>query len=393
MRILLFLLLLFCANLRSQNSCLFDSRMESWSEERTGFLERKKEVDNKIQDNIHRANSRSEIQIPVVVHLVWSQATEFLSDQMILSQIEALNRDFNKKNGDQSKVPEAFKSLIAEVGIQFYLADVDPDGEASNGILKIKTKVDSFGFSNAIYYTDRGGSDAWDTQKYLNIWVCNIGKNISGFGSYPGLTEPKETGVIVDYRYFGINGHSRYGLGRVAVHEVGHFLGLKHTWGEDSQCGTDDEVEDTPAQQRAYIGCPDYPQSSCGTDDLFMNFMDYVRDPCMLMFTEGQKLRMLSVLLVYRPGLMRESNAFDDTVNLSNNKFRVFPNPATAYIHIDFEFLQKSVKKWMLFSSGGQLLLQGEIFVNDQFELEISDLPAGIYFLKIGENTERIIKL
>ena len=118
---------------------------------------------------------------------------------------------------------------------------------------------------------------------------CKHWNVVSGFATYPGQSPPERTGVVINPKYFGCNEHPRYGKGRTLVHEIGHYFGLKHVWSHDPFCEDDDGVEDTPKQEYEHTGCPTYPQASCTESDMFMNFMDYVDDPCMLLFSKGQK--------------------------------------------------------------------------------------------------------
>ena len=235
--------------------------------------------------------TRAVVTIPVVVHVVYGTAAQNISDAQVLSQIDVINADFRKLNSDISKVPAAFAALAADAEFQFCLAKQDPNGAATTGIVRYaKTAPSSTGWgtSNAV----KTAVPAWNAAKYLNIWVCPIGGGILGYAQFPG-GQASTDGVVIDYLYFGVTPSGAYNLGRTASHEVGHWLNLRHIWG-DANCGND-QVSDTPTQQAANTGCPQFPRVTCGNGangDMFMNYMDYTNDACMFMFTTGQKTRM-----------------------------------------------------------------------------------------------------
>ena len=339
------------------------------------------------------AMSREAIYIPVVVHILWRTNNEYVSDETVLSQIDALNRDFNAQNQDLKKVPVEFKSLIGNVGIHFCLAAKDTLGKPTTGILRKQITDSTLVLSEKVFYTKLGGSDAWNTEKYLNIWVVNTGKNLGGLASYPNQTVPEKTGVIIHPKYFGINDNLKYGMGRVATHEIGHFLGLKHTWADDDKCETDDNVEDTPLQKRAYFGCPSYPQKGCSESEMFMNFMDYVNDPCMIMFTEGQKKRMLATLQTVRKGLINSQSQCIIANNQGKfNQFVLFPNPTNGFLNISFKEAQQKQIEYSIFDTLGQLVVKNKLLVNQDFNFGFLDYPKGVYFIKIGNETVKFLK-
>lgn len=344
--------------------------------------------------NTNNSFERTEIIIPVVVHIVWSKIEENISDVLVLSQIEALNRDYNLQNTDISEVPEVFKPLTGNAGIRFCLSAIDPYGNPSTGIERVYTDVSQIGLSKDLYYTAQGGADAWDTRHYLNIWVADMGDIISGFGSYPNQTIPEETGVVVHYKYFGINGHSKYGLGRVATHEVGHFLGLRHLWDDDWDCATDDEVEDTPPQLMAYSKCPIFPQSGCDSLEMFMNFMDYVYDPCMVMFTQGQVTKMLTVMNIFRNDLLQSNQNYSCLISRdSNNILSIYPNPGNGLYICKFVLPPMKLIEVKVFDSLGRLIKYENKVVNDSFEIDFQEVVPGIYFLQTEGTTYKLVKI
>lgn len=229
------------------------------------------------------------VTIPVRVHVIYNSAQENISDAQIQSQITVLNRDYRKTNSDVSLLPGAFSGLASDMQIQFTLASVD----------RKQSSKSSWGTRDAMKSSKKGGVDAVDPTRSLNIWVCNIGGGILGYAQFPGGTVATD-GVVIGPQYFGSRdlvpsgGYfaSPYDKGRTATHEVGHWLNLRHIWG-DASCGND-QVTDTPTQQTSNYGCPTFPHVTCGNGangDLFMNYMDYTNDACMYMFTNGQTAR------------------------------------------------------------------------------------------------------
>ena len=248
------------------------------------------------------------ITIPVVVHVIYKNSSQNISDAQIFSQIDILNEDFRMNNSDASSVPSAFAGVAADCEIEFCLAVRDPNGNVTTGITRTYTTTSSFSDYTSMKYSSTGGQDAWNTSDYLNIWVCNLASGLLGFATFPGGNSSTD-GVVCDYAYFGNTGTatSPYDLGRTATHEVGHWLNLYHIWG-DSYCGND-YVSDTPKHEESNYGCPSYPHaSSCSgtgsSGEMFMNYMDYTNDACMFMFSTGQKNRMRATLNSSRSSLL-----------------------------------------------------------------------------------------
>ncbi|MGV9795420.1 MULTISPECIES: M43 family zinc metalloprotease [unclassified Gordonia (in: high G+C Gram-positive bacteria)] len=241
------------------------------------------------------------VTIPVVVHVVHRIQAEDISDEQIRSQIDVLNLDYRATNPDVSTVPDVFADLVADARVQFELATVDPDGKPTDGITRTKTTRKDFTADDAVKSSATRGADAWPTDRYLNIWVCRLAGGLLGYAQFPG--GPADTdGVVITYTAFGTLGTAKepFHLGRTATHEVGHYLNLFHIWGDDgSGCGGTDEVDDTPNQGSENTGKPTFPKLSCSNGpngDLFMDYMDYVDDDVMVMFTTGQVARMRACL-------------------------------------------------------------------------------------------------
>jgi hypothetical protein len=248
-------------------------------------------------------------RIPVVVHVVWNTPDQNISDAQIQSQMDVLNQDFRRTNPDVADAPDVFENIAGDSRIEFFLATSDPNGAPSTGITRTQTQVAAFGHAgNPVKSAATGGADPWPTDRYLNIWVCRLSGGLLGYAQFPG--GPAETdGVVARDTAFGTIGTATppFHRGRTATHEIGHWLNLFHIWGDDgSGCNGSDECPDTPNAAGPNFGCPGFPRVTCnnGPDgDMFMNYMDYVDDPCMVMFTAGQVTRMQATLDGPRSGL------------------------------------------------------------------------------------------
>ncbi len=229
------------------------------------------------------------VQIPVVVNVLYRTTAENISLTQIQSQIDVLNKDFNALNTDYSSVPTLFASVKANVGISFVLSQV---------IRKSTTKT-SWGTADAMKKTTSGGLNPTSPTNTLNLWACTIGGGILGYAQFPGGASATD-GVVIDSKYFGLSGSAAapYNLGRTATHEVGHWMNLRHIWG-DATCGND-LVSDTPVASTSNFGVPAFPKySTCsgGKPEMTMNYMDYTDDRGMYMFTLDQKSRMAALFV------------------------------------------------------------------------------------------------
>ncbi|HFS67267.1 MAG TPA: zinc metalloprotease [Flavobacteriia bacterium] len=230
------------------------------------------------------------INIPVYVHVVYSNSNENISDAQINSQITVLNNDFRRTNADANNTPTEFAAVADDMEIEFTLA----------GVYRHSNATSSWGTNDAV----KAAYPPITPETHLNIWVCNIGGGILGYAQFPGGS-PSTDGVVIGPNFFGNQGYvsAPFNEGRTATHEVGHYLNLRHIWG-DGRCNRDDYVSDTPTSDRSNYGCPSYPTTHCRSTDMTMNYMDYTDDACMNTFTTGQKLRMRAI---FSTGGARES--------------------------------------------------------------------------------------
>jgi len=237
------------------------------------------------------------VTIPVVVNVIYKTGAQNISDAQIQSQIDVLNADFRRTNSDADNT----WSQAADTEIEFCLASVDPDGNATNGIRRKSTNKPSWQANDAM--KGNQGLTPWDPSSYLNIWVCNLSGGLLGYAQFPG--GPASTdGVVCDYAYFGTIGTATFPFdeGRTCTHEVGHYLNLRHIWG-DGGCSVDDFVGDTPLSDGPNYGCA-IGHVSCGSVDMVQNYMDYTDDGCMNLYTDGQAIRMHAL---FAPGGFRYS--------------------------------------------------------------------------------------
>lgn len=406
--------------------------------------------------------------VQVVVHVLYNNDNpeENIPDNIIQSQIDALNRDFNALNPDTINLRPEFKQFQGKAKIFFELAKTKPNGQATNGITRKFTRTTGF---NPIFENHKqadllgrdnwGGTVGWAVKKYLNIWVCNLnydhepGGGFLGGYAYPpadlehwlvkivvgndtiiqnnALNRGNNDGVTIDYRFFGQNnyfnqdslgGSLRYGMGRACVHEVGHYLGLRHTWGDAIDtfglrtppgCEVDDYIDDTPNSITAYanyfnrnnicdtfVNSCDVPFPGDGIDypDMFENFMDYSTDQCYSLFTAEQVDFMRYVLTTRRQGIIIKREVEQVSTPVKDNKvvlFTIYPNPTKSILNIE---LNNSVSEGniQLINTVGQVVSSQVLYPSGtRYTMDVRNLPKGIYLLNMqSENhiySERIV--
>ncbi|MBK9399488.1 MAG: T9SS type A sorting domain-containing protein [Bacteroidetes bacterium] len=258
--------------------------------------------------------------IPVVFHILYNTSEQNISEEQIVSQIDVLNEDYAVNNASSMDVPAVWTGLKKDSKIRFVLAKRDPNGNFTKGITRTSTNITEYTiFDPALFSTALGGHDAWPRGSYLNVWVCKLGSNALGFAAYPGSSAPTD-GIVISYKALGRNGSaaSPYNAGRTCTHEIGHWFSLNHIWGDDNDncLGKDFPVtqtalDDTPNQAAPTFRCKKFPElDECSTVDpgiMYMNYMDYTDDRCMMFFTPGQVAKMRIIVDGLRDSLKLSS--------------------------------------------------------------------------------------
>lgn len=339
----------------------------------------------------HSNKSRAVITIPVVVHVVYRTSNQNISSAQINSQINALNEDYRRLNADTVNTPSVFSGVDTE--IEFCLATVDPNGNPTTGITRTFTTIPEIGNTNNYYRTSQGGQDIWDRDRYLNIWVCDLGALYLGFAYAPNTALPSYDGLVIDPRYFGTMGTaiSPYNKGRTATHEIGHWFNLEHLWGAGfGGCFSTDFVNDTPTQFEENYGCLTHPSPSCNNGgDMFMNYMDYSDDRCMNAFTLGQKNRMLAAIQLFRPGLLTSGGC--STVGLKKStlrtNFTISPTVVNQTLTIVNE--SRNTYDYEVVNLMGQKQEENRTIKDAQLLINVEYLAPGIYFLNVHTEGQR----
>ena len=333
--------------------------------------------------------------IPVVVHVLYNTAAQNISDAQVQSQIDVLNEDYRKLNADASKTPAQFAGLVADVNVQFVLAKRTPTGAATNGIIHKQTKTTSWSTNDAVKNSKRGGDDAWDATKYLNLWACNLGQGLLGYAQFPGGAASTD-GVVILYSAFGSRAKyaagtytTTYDLGRTATHEVGHWLNLRHIWG-DASCGND-QVSDTPTQQTSNYGCPAFPHVTCSNSgDMSMNYMDYTDDQCMYMFSTGQSQRMNALFATggARTGLLTSLGGTAPRAAATPSLVTAYPNPTSDVLNLPAGTDATRATVHVFDLSGHEMK---QISYDGQGQVRVGNLPRGLYYITVGSG-ENVVR-
>jgi hypothetical protein len=366
--------------------------------------------------------------IPVVVHIVHNNANQNLEDSVIINQIESLNQDYQRLNADTVNMRSDFENVKGDPNIQFVLAQIDPDGNPTTGITRTNTSTASFGSINFILgdFSDLekvkssadGGMDPWDQSRYLNVWVCNMeifntpallgyATPPAGLPNWPqGSNLGLSDGVVIQYQAFGSNnpnpldfGQGPFDVrGRTLTHEVGHYLGLRHIWG-DGGCTEEDGIDDTPnADAQSDQDC-DPTKNSCtdnilGIDlpDMIENYMDYSEESCQNSFTQGQVDLMRGVLENQRIDLIQNNPA---SLNKIEFNASIYPNPVNDKLSV--KIIDGTADLVELYDTSGKQINSFQL-TNTTTNINLGQLEKGLYFIHFSKNgqftgSQKLIKL
>lgn len=305
MKFIAFLLILFSINTSYSQRVICSSKLINQNEIINSNTARKDIIE-----------SRGVIVVPVVFHVFYTDNDDFrISEDDILLQLDVLNNSFAGISYGLSSVTPEFRKLSQDSGIRFCLGYREVNSKVERGIEFKQTDIANFGDllvdsdnkRRKIKYKIEDGADGWDSNIYINVWITSMA-NALGHSTFPiDETEEykNEAGIIIDYHTLP----NKYYGGKTLVHELGHYFDLRHIWGKKSEsCQLDDGVVDTPIQYSPYFGCPKGDKYTCGSKDMYMNYMDYTNDKCSVLFTKGQIERMRNAIDIYRPTLKNNKN-------------------------------------------------------------------------------------
>ena len=334
--LLLFSIAIYSCSFSQSHYCATTENLKEQLQSNPRLKTHLEDIERQIQEKINEGSRASILTIPVVFHVLHNGDAygtgENITDEQILSQLDALNRDFNNRNVDTNRIPAVFKPLLGNMQVEFCLARFDESGNVFSGIVRHNLGIAQW--DRTMLETNGKPNTIWNPNQYYNIWTARFTGDLNGvlgYAQFPGMS-PSTDGVVLRYDCVGTTGVINTGneMGRVATHETGHWMGLYHIWGDDggepNECAGSDSVGDTPNQRIEYYGRPTHPQVSCSAQNLFMNYMDYVDDSAKVMFSQGQVDRARAALLSQRGQLLAASSvcnlnldaAYEDMVSPSD---------------------------------------------------------------------------
>jgi hypothetical protein len=366
-------------------------------------------------ERIHERETNGQIEyrtnkyFPVVIHVVAIEPYQPVSLAQALNQLDVLNDDFAGRGQNIDKLLSTFSSLVADAGMHFCLATLDPDGQPTSGITFTHTDVKYIatqtgpGGRKAIHYDQLGGKSGWDPSRYINIWVGEYG-DVLGSASFPGMAQyPEEIGLIMNIEHFGSIGDAGqsgyFGKGHTLTHEMGHFFGLRHIWGSgvEYRCDDSDDIDDTPNASGPYYGCPSGEHTSCDASNMYQNFMDFTDDRCLAAFTHDQVIRMKAAEAEYYPWLAVEGSCTSVAASFT----RWFDALQWAYDASSGKYIIYGIDEWLgrkeidVFSTDGKLVLSDVWDDQLSYLLDLNGVSAGVYIVKISDkeksNTRKIV--
>lgn len=391
-----FLLLsfLYCAYpiLAQQPHCHSDEILSSYMNSHD-LQHEIKDYKNALRSQVSHRSGGSVVELPVVFHIIHRGESigesSNLLESKVMEQFDILNTDFAYQNTDKSKIPAQFSADAADTEIQFCLAQVDENGQSTTGIIRHELGV-IFNVNDIENLVKP--QTQWDPEKYINIWIVRMpDPSILGYAYLPTPSNvgSQRDGIVISHTKIGIQSAST--RGRTLVHEMGHYLGLLHMWGfEENDCDEDDQISDTPDAFAPNYGCPFHPQLSCGSSDMFMNYMDYVDDNCMFMFTQGQKNIMHGIIENQRASLQNNKDAIcgiavstQEEVALERS-LDFYPNPCSDYINLDID-TDNEIVSYEIYALNGALVQQVDRMyshANDVLEIPTYNLSNGAYVVR-----------